>query len=88
MNYDFRKFVNNLLNILPRAIIDHLKKSPGSIAHQFDDVTVLFADIVDFSRLTTHLSPTALLNLLNEIFSTFDELAERHHLEKIKTIGD
>jgi class 3 adenylate cyclase len=77
-----------LLNILPEGIVKRLKENPGSIAHQFRDVTVLFADIVDFSRLSAHLSPGELITLLNEIFSTFDELAERHGLEKIKTIGD
>ncbi len=77
-----------LLNILPQGIVQRLKENPGSIAHQFGDVTVLFADIVDFSRLSAHLSPDELITLLNEIFSTFDELAERHGLEKIKTIGD
>lgn len=77
-----------LLNVLPQGIVQRLKENPGSIAHQFGDVTVLFADIVDFSRLSAHLSPDALITLLNEIFSAFDELAERHGLEKIKTIGD
>jgi class 3 adenylate cyclase len=77
-----------LLNILPQAIVQVLKENPGAVANQFDDVTVLFADVVDFSRLTSDLSPADLINLLNEVFSTFDELTERHHLEKIKTIGD
>jgi len=51
-------------------------------------VTVLFADIVNFTQLAARMSPTELVNLLNQIFSAFDRLAERHGLEKIKTIGD
>jgi len=77
-----------LLNVLPRGIIARLKKNPGTIAHHYEDATVLFADIVDFSQLTVDISPTQLINLLNNIFSTFDELVEHHQLEKIKTIGD
>lgn len=77
-----------LLNILPQGIVKRLKENPGAIAHQYDEVTVLFADIVDFSRLSSHLAPSELISLLNDIFSIFDELADRHDLEKIKTIGD
>jgi len=77
-----------LLNILPQGIVNRLKENPGAIAHQYQEVTVLFADIVDFSRLSSHLAPSELISLLNDIFSIFDELADRHNLEKIKTIGD
>jgi PAS domain S-box-containing protein len=91
-----------LLNILPKAIAEQLKqnlwnfrengfaKPNGAmlIAEQFDEVTIMFADIVGFTPLSARISPQALVNLLNEIFSTFDELAEKHGLEKIKTIGD
>ncbi len=77
-----------LLNILPKPIADRLKEGQSVIADSFAQVTVLFADIVDFTRLSAHMSPTELVVLLNEIFSTFDRLAERHDLEKIKTIGD
>lgn len=77
-----------LLNILPKAIADQLKQKPGSLAERFDEATVLFADIVGFTPLSAHTSPEELVNLLNEIFSTFDQLAEQHGLEKIKTIGD
>lgn len=77
-----------LLNILPKPIADRLKQGQSVIADSFAEVTVLFADIVDFTRLSAHMSPTGLVVLLNEIFSTFDRLAERHGLEKIKTIGD
>lgn len=77
-----------LLNILPAPIAEKLKKQQGIIAERFDDVSVLFADIVGFTPLSARLSPTELLEMLNGIFSSFDELAARHGLEKIKTIGD
>jgi class 3 adenylate cyclase len=77
-----------LLNILPKAVVDKLKQLQGSLAERFDDVTILFADIVNFTPLAAHISPLDLVNWLNQIFSEFDRLAEQHHLEKIKTIGD
>lgn len=77
-----------LLNILPKAIADQLKQEQRIIADNFAEVTVLFGDIVDFTALSSKLSPTDLVKLLNTIFSTFDHLAEKHDLEKIKTIGD
>jgi class 3 adenylate cyclase len=77
-----------LLNILPQPIAERLKHSHKPIAELFDDVSVLFADIVGFTRLATRTAPAELVGLLNEIFSLFDDLAERYRLEKIKTIGD
>lgn len=77
-----------LLNILPKPIAEQLKQGQKIIADSFGEVTVLFADIVDFTRLSAHISPTELVNLLNQIFSEFDRLAQEHGLEKIKTIGD
>ena len=77
-----------LLNILPQPIAERLKQDPSIIADTFADVTVLLADIVGFTQLSARVSPTQLVSLLNEIFSTFDQLAEKHGLEKIKTIGD
>ncbi len=77
-----------LLNILPEPIAEQLKQAPGAIAEQFDEVTILFADLVGFTPLSARLPPIKLVNLLNEIFSTFDQLASQHGLEKIKTIGD
>lgn len=77
-----------LLNILPREIADRLKRDQTVIADRFDDVTVLFADIVGFTKLAARIPPTELVTLLNELFSAFDQLTERHGLEKIKTIGD
>lgn len=77
-----------LLNILPESIAKRLKQEQDTIADSFEEVTVLFADIVDFTKLSGQISPTELVGLLNEIFSRFDRLVERYGLEKIKTIGD
>jgi adenylate cyclase len=78
-----------LLNILPKRIADQLKQTKGEvIAEKFDEVTILFADIVGFTPLSERLKPMELVKLLNHIFSTFDQLAEVLDLEKIKTIGD
>lgn len=77
-----------LLNILPKAIAEQLKQSHSAIAEHFDEVTIMFADIVDFTPLSSRLSPKELVESLNRIFSTFDQLVERYDLEKIKTIGD
>ena len=77
-----------LLNILPEAIAQRLKQEQGLIADSFESVSVLFADIVGFTQLSSCIAPTELVNLLNQIFSAFDHLADRHGLEKIKTIGD
>ncbi|KYC39384.1 adenylate cyclase [Scytonema hofmannii PCC 7110] len=77
-----------LLNILPETIATKLKHQRTTIADNFHEVTVLFADIVGFTELSTSTSPTKLVELLNEIFSKFDKLAELHGVEKIKTIGD
>lgn len=77
-----------LLNILPESIAERLLQAPTVIADHFAHVTVLFADIVGFTQLSTQKSPDEIVQLLNEIFSRFDELAEQYGLEKIKTIGD
>jgi adenylate cyclase len=77
-----------LLNVLPKAIAERLKRDPGVIADAFDEVTVLFADVVDFTPFTERTGPERVVGLLDQIFSEFDTLAERHGLEKIKTIGD
>ncbi|MCT7977071.1 adenylate/guanylate cyclase domain-containing protein [Laspinema olomoucense] len=77
-----------LLNILPPTIAKQLQEQPGLIAEKFDAVTILFADLVKFTELSTQVSPQELVTLLNTIVSTFDRLTEKHGLEKIKTIGD
>jgi class 3 adenylate cyclase len=77
-----------LLNILPAPVAERLKNSDQTIADGFADVTVMFADIVNFTEVAADLSPNQVFSMLNRIFSAFDELAERFGLEKIKTIGD
>jgi len=77
-----------LLNVLPAPIAEQLKQEPGAIADQFDDATILFADIVGFTTLAAQMSAKEVVCLLNEIFSLFDKLVEWHGLEKVKTIGD
>ena len=77
-----------LLNVLPRSIAERLKRDPGVIAERFEEVTVLFADIADFTPFAERTSPERVVGVLDEIFSAFDALTERHGLEKIKTIGD
>lgn len=77
-----------LLNILPRPIAERLKGGERTIADSYASVTVLFADLVDFTQLSSHTHPEQLVAMLNEIFTAFDHLAEKHGLEKIKTIGD
>jgi class 3 adenylate cyclase len=77
-----------LLNILPSAIAERLKEDQGIIAESFTEATILFSDVVGFTQMSARITPVELVYLLNEIFSAFDELATRHGLEKIKTIGD
>ena len=77
-----------LLNILPRSIADRLKRGERVIADHYEEVTVLFADVVDFTPFAARESPARVVAVLNDVFSRFDTLAERHGLEKIKTIGD
>ena len=77
-----------LLNILPMSIAQRLKDHDEIIADHYDSATVMFADIVGFTALSEELAPTELVKRLNRLFSAFDDLAEKHRLEKIKTIGD
>jgi len=82
------KAENLLLNILPRSIADRLKDERQPIADQFPSASILFADVVDFTPWSEPLPPAEVVGYLDHLFSHFDELAERHGLEKIKTIGD
>jgi adenylate cyclase len=77
-----------LLDILPEPIAERLKHEPGLIAETYADVTVLFADLVDFTPFAERTPPERVVSVLDTVFSAFDGLAERHGLEKIKTIGD
>lgn len=85
-----------LLNVLPSPIAERLKLRsdliaagpPEIIADRFEEVSVLFADLVQFTRFSPALSPERLVAILNEIFADFDDIADKRGLEKIKTIGD
>ena len=77
-----------LLNVLPAPIAERLKAGEGVIADAFPEVTVLFADLVDFTRRSQRIGPAQVVQALNELFSAFDRLAQQQGLEKIKTIGD
>jgi adenylate cyclase len=77
-----------LLNVLPEDIAQRLQSDPQSIADHFDEVSILFADVVDFTPLSSRLDAREVVGLLDRLFTTFDELVDRHEVEKIKTIGD
>lgn len=78
-----------LLNTLPAAIAQRLKDAPGeAIAERHAEVSVLFCDIVGFTRLAERLPAEELVDILNRVFTAFDDIADRHGVEKIKTIGD
>jgi class 3 adenylate cyclase len=77
-----------LLNVLPAPIAERLKRDPGIIAEGHEQVSVLFADIVGFTKMTERIDPNELVDRLNLIFSSFDDLVDKLRLEKIKTIGD
>ncbi|HEX9865617.1 MAG TPA: adenylate/guanylate cyclase domain-containing protein [Acidimicrobiia bacterium] len=77
-----------LLNVLPASIARRLKNGEHPLADRFDEATVLFADLVGFTRMSEQLSPEAVVELLDDLFTQFDVMAERRGLEKIKTVGD
>src|SRR6266481_2143530 len=77
-----------LLNILPKAIALRMKEGEVTIADKYPEASVLVADLAGFTSLATHIPPEQLVFLLNEVFTAFDTLLEKHGLEKIKTIGD
>jgi len=77
-----------LLNVLPGPIADRLKQGEEVIADDFPEVTVLFADLVDFTRRSRETTPERVVQVLDDLFSALDTLAERSQLEKIKTVGD
>jgi class 3 adenylate cyclase len=88
LQHEHERSESLLQNILPRAVIARLKGGETTIADRYSGVTVVFADIVDFTRLSTLLTPKDLVAKLNQIFSRFDKLVDTYGLEKIKTIGD
>lgn len=77
-----------LLNVLPTVIADRLKQGERTIVDSFREATVVFADIVGFTSFSANIAPSRTVQLLNDLFSGFDKLAETYELEKIKTIGD
>jgi len=77
-----------ILNILPKPIAERLKKSEKNISSSYEDVTILFSDIVGFTQMSSLLTPSDLVTLLNDLFTRFDKRAESLGLEIIKTIGD
>ncbi len=77
-----------LLNILPRQIAERLKVAAKTIADDFTAASILFADVVGFTPLAQRLPPAEMVGMLDQLFSQFDAIVERHGLEKIKTIGD
>jgi len=77
-----------LLNTLPLKVVNDLKMNGKTEPESFDEVTVYFSDIVGFTNISTTLEPAVLIGQLNDIFTAFDNIMERHHCERIKTIGD
>ena len=77
-----------LLNVLPAEIAQRLQSDPNSIADHFDEASILFADVVDFTPLSGRLEAREVVEFLDRLFSRFDQLVDRHDVEKIKTIGD
>jgi len=82
------KSENLLLNILPKEIAELLKNKPDTVAEHFNEASILFADVVNFTSMSSQMRPIELVKLLNKVFSQFDDLVEKYDLEKIKTIGD
>jgi guanylate cyclase len=77
-----------LLNVLPKEIAPRLKTGNGTIADRYESASILYADIVDFTPLSAHMSAEESVEMLNKIFTQFDSLVDKHGLEKIRTIGD
>jgi guanylate cyclase len=77
-----------LMNVLPSSIAERLKAATQTIADDCESASILFADVVDFTPLAQRLPAADVVGVLDHLFSRFDELVERHGLEKIKTIGD
>jgi class 3 adenylate cyclase len=88
LHHEQEKSERLLHNVLPKAIAERLKNGERNIVNNYIDATVLFADIVGFTRIAKKHSPARTVQLLNDIFSSFDHIAEKFELEKIKTIGD
>jgi len=88
LSFEKDKSEQLLYNILPQPIAQRMKQGETMIAEHFDAATILFSDIVGFTQMAAMTTPTALVEILNRIFSEFDYIADKFNLEKIKTIGD
>lgn len=77
-----------LLNMLPQKVAEDLKNRGGTVAQHYPEASVLFADIVDFTGLSTQMSPADTVQMLNDVFTQFDAIVARYRVEKIRTIGD
>ena len=77
-----------LYNVLPRQIAERLKESDETIAEEFSSATVLFADIVNFTPISARFGPLEVVEMLNELFSHFDDLVDKYGVEKIQVAGD
>jgi class 3 adenylate cyclase len=88
LRYEHDRAEGLLLNVLPEVVAAELKETGSSTARRFDQVSVLFADIVGFTPVSATMEPEELVERLNEVFTHFDALAERLRVEKIRTIGD
>lgn len=88
LRHERQKTERLLFNVLPQSIAERLKRGKSTIADHFTNVTVLFADIVNFTTFSAQVTPYQLVSNLNQIFSAFDYLVEQYGLEKIKTYGD
>ncbi len=88
LGFERAKSERLLLNVLPEEIAAILKDDDQTIADRFPSISVLFADVVDFTPTSERLQPEEVVDLLNEVFSHFDALAERYGCEKIRTVGD
>lgn len=88
LNEANRRINNLLLNILPASIVAELKENPSTFTEKYDNITVAFMDIVDFTKMSSVIGAEKLVNILNSLFSEFDTLLDDYRIEKIKTIGD
>ncbi|KYH01796.1 adenylate/guanylate cyclase domain-containing protein [Bradyrhizobium sp. DOA1] len=85
---EFKRSERLLVNILPEAVATRLKSSTQTIADRYDDASVLFADMAGFTARASQASPMQVVQLLDNVFTAFDQLVDEHRLEKIKTTGD
>jgi len=88
LNQERAKSDSLLLNILPASVAEELKSEDSVAPRHYESASVLFTDFVGFTQIAEGMTPEQLIDELDHCFSRFDEIARRHNLEKIKTIGD